>query len=380
MATTSVIPFTGIKRQYLSIRQEILDTIDRVYSSGQVLDGFHTTKFESAIAQMCGRQFAVAVNSGTQALVFAQMAMGIYDSKVLIPTQSFVATLNSVIMAGNTPRFVDIDANGLMDIHLPGVNSTLMKSNVQAIMYVNLYGNVLDYEKLRVATDFFNPETDIKIIEDAAQSLGASRNGRPSGSLGDISILSFDPTKNLPNYGSGGMVLTDDAIAFANLKDLRDNGKYLEHVSEGTNSKMSEADAACMLVKLKYFEEWQRRRTAIAEYYTEELKDIEYLTTPSADPGVIHAWHKYVIHTSDRDLLKARLAVRDIETKVHYDRPLPEYDVAFDHTNYAFDLFSVAREHARTALSLPIYPELTDSEVEYVAKTTRECIDSKNSS
>jgi dTDP-4-amino-4,6-dideoxygalactose transaminase len=365
--TGSKIPFFGLKRQYANIREEILGAIDRVYRSGQVLDGHETQYLEHSIAQQCGRQFAVAVNSGTQALIFAQQALNIHG-KVLIPTQSFIATLNSVILANNYPRFIDVDSNGLMDIDLPGFDS-FSDGSVHAVMYVNLYGNVIDYNKLKLVTDFFNPGNDVKIIEDAAQSFGASYQGIPSGKLGDVSVLSFDPTKNLPNYGSGGMILTDDAYTYANLKDLRDNGKYTDFTTAGTNSKISESDAACLLIKLKYFEEWQRRRTAIAEYYTEELKEHCEILGPNKD--VVHAWHKFVVKVRNRDYVKAKIEVEGIETKIHYETPLPEYESAFDYTNYAHDLYAGAREHSQTALSLPIYPELTDAEVEAVVKATR---------
>ena len=365
--TGSKIPFFGLKRQYVNIREEILDAIDRVYKSGQVLDGHETQYLEHSIAQQCGRQFAVAVNSGTQALIFAQQALNIHG-KVIIPTQSFAATLNSVILANNYPRFVDVDKSGLIDLEFPEFDN-FNDNEIRAVMYVNLYGNVVDYNKLKLITDFFSPGYEVKLIEDAAQSFGASYRGIPSGKLGDVSILSFDPTKNLPNYGSGGMILTDDAYTYANLKDLRDNGKYTDFTTAGTNSKISEADAACLLVKLRYFEEWQRRRTEIAEYYTQELQEYCDILGPSDD--VTHAWHKFVIKVHNRDYVKAKIEVEGIETKIHYETPLPEYESAFDYTNYAHDLYSGAREHGQTVLSLPIYPELTDSEVEAVVKATR---------
>ena len=361
------IPFFGLKRQYANIREEILDAIDRVYRSGQVLDGHETQYLEHHIAAMCGRQFAVAVNSGTQALIFAQQALNIHG-KVVIPTQSFVATLNSVILANNYPRFVDIDESGLIDLEFPEFDN-FNDNEIRAVMYVNLYGNVIDYNKLKLITDFFSPGHEVKIIEDAAQSFGAKFNDIPSGKLGDVSVLSFDPTKNLPNYGSGGMILTDDAYTYANLKDLRDNGKYTDFTTAGTNSKISESDAACLLVKLKYFEEWQRRRTTIAEYYTEQLKDIVDVLGPGE--GVTHAWHKFVFKTANRDFVKSYIEVQGIETRIHYETPLPEYESAFDYTNYAYDLYAGAREHSQSVLSLPIYPELTDAEVEVVANATK---------
>lgn len=362
------IPFLGVARQYADLRDEILDAADRAYRGGQVLDGPYTQMFERQIAGRTMRQYAVAVNSGTQALIFAQHALGIYGNqedqthgKIMIPGISFVATLNSVLMAGNTPVYCDVDHNALLDID--SIDYAL-DGNVDAIMYVNIFGNVLDYDRLSNVAKFFSK--DIKIIEDAAQSFGATYNGVPSGKLGDVSILSFDPTKNLNNYGSGGMLLTDDQATYQFALSLRDNGKIHNHDFAGTNSKMSEADCAQMLVKLKYFDTWQRRRQEIADYYIENLTDWVDVLLPNRD--VEHSWHKFVIRTEHRSQLQGYLASKNIETKVHYDIPLFEHAVGWDYINYAKDLMRGSTAHSKEALSLPIYPELTDYEVEHVVE------------
>jgi dTDP-4-amino-4,6-dideoxygalactose transaminase len=360
----SEIAFTGLQRQYKNLKSELLDATDRVLTSGQVLDGPYVNYFERQIARYCGRRYAIAVNSCTQALIFAQGALGI-DGKVLIPTQSFVATLNSVVMAGNEPVFCDVDESAIMDLEM--LNYGLSNQGIKGIMYVNLFGNIIDYDKFKVIVNFFNPNDEIKIIEDAAQSFGAKYKGRPSGSLGDVSVLSFDPTKNLPNYGSGGMILTDDEEIASICYNLRDNGKITNHVQPGTNSKMSEVDCAQMLIKFKYFEEWQRRRTEIADFYTEHLLSYVDPILPSKD--VEHAWHKYVIRLHDRSNLQTYLASNGIQTKVHYEVPLFEHELAYDYYNYARDVFRLGTTHSKEALSLPIYPEMTDAEVETVAET-----------
>ena len=311
------------------------------------------------MAARCHRQYAVAVNSGTQALIFAQEALGLRDAKVMIPGVSFVATLNSVLMAGNRPVYCDVDHNALLDIE--SIDYAL-DGNVDTIMYVNIFGNVLDYDKLLNVARFFND--DVKIIEDAAQSFGATYNGIPSGKLGDVSVLSFDPTKNLGNYGSGGMILTDDHDVYQFCLALRDNGKILNHDFAGTNCKMSEADCAQMLVKLKYFDTWQRRRAEIADYYADNLTDWVDVLLPNQ--GVEHAWHKFVLRTGNRSQMQGYLASKGIETKIHYAEPLFEHPVGWDYIDYARDLMRGSSAHSQEALSLPIYPELTDFEVEHV--------------
>jgi len=317
------------------------------------------------MAARCDRRYAVAVNSCSQGLVLAQQVLFTDPINILIPTISFVATVNSVILNGNTPVFCDTDDQALID--LDSLDYAIKGAGISCVMYVNLFGNTVDYDRFKLTTEFFND--DLMVIEDAAQSFGASYNGRPSGSLGDISVLSFDPTKNLPNYGSGGMVLTDDHRIYTMLQDLRDNGKLTDHEIAGTNSKMSEADCAQMLIKLSHFDCWQARRTEIAEYYSDNLP--EWITKPKTTKGTVHAWHKYVIKADDRSSLQLHLAMVGIESKVHYNQPLYEYPVGYQHINYAAELYREASAFCSECLSLPIYPEMTDSEVEYVVHSIK---------
>jgi dTDP-4-amino-4,6-dideoxygalactose transaminase len=362
----SKIPFFGLDRQYANLRDELLDVADRVWSSGQVLDGPYTEKFEQAIALRCERRFAVTVNSCSQGLIFAQMALGLNQTRILIPTVSFVATLNSVFMANNEPRFCDVDDRALLDFE--SLDYALKGTGVGGVMYVNIFGNCVDYNKLRLETSFFNEH--IPIIEDAAQSFGASRDHIPSGKMGDVSVLSFDPTKNLPAYGSGGMVLTDDADIYTRLMDIRNNGKASGFYSTGTNSKMSESECAQLIVKLKYFDGWQKRRTEIADFYTQELLD--WVDPILPDQETKSAWHKYVIRTPERNGIRQHLASFGIETRIHYETPLYEYPVAQDFVDYATEVFRVGHAHSVEALSLPIYPEMTDAEVEAVVEAIQD--------
>ena len=358
--SSAKIPFFGIDRQYATIREEILAVTDRVYSSGDVLGGAYTAEFESAMARRCHRRFAVSVNSATVGLTFALLSSISANSKILIPSLSYVATINSVLLAGHTPVFCDTDQNGLID--LESFDSALTGAGVDCIMYANLFGHTVDWDRFRLHTEFFN--SNITVIEDAAQSFGAQYKGLPSGSLGDVSVLSFDPTKNLNNYGSGGMVRTDDYQIYENLIDLRNNGKYSGHEMPGSNSRMSESDCAQMLVKLQYFNDWQDRRREIAEYYTAELRDFVDVVGPGDD--VESAWSKFVIRLSERHGLKDYLEHDGIESKFHYDRTLFELPVGYEYIDYARELFRESTAFSREAISLPIYPELQDSEVEHI--------------
>lgn len=360
----NLIPFFGVSRQYKNLREEILDITDRVYSTGKVLDGEYTKAFEAQIARRCNRGYALSVNSGTQALIFAQLAaMSKPPYSILIPTVSFVATINSVLMNNFTPVFCEVDFKGLIDL-----NSYEYKldRSVGAIMYVNLFGNCIDWDKFRIQTQFFNE--DLIIIEDAAQSFGAYYKDIPSGKMGDISVLSFDPTKNLNNYGSGGMILTDDFHLYETCRALRDNGKIM-HDRPGTNSKMSEADCAQMTVKLQYFDEWQRRREDIANYYIDNL--YQYCDILVPNEHVTHAWHKFVIRTHDRSAIQSRLSWHGIETKIHYDYALYDLEVGYQYIDQTVDQYTETSAFTRECLSLPIYPELTDAEVETIVEVIK---------
>ena len=364
------IPFFGVDRQYANIREEILTAIDQVYLSGKVLDGNKTKEFEQAIAVRTNREHAIAVNSCTQGLIFSLRSLRYFKkyrssaNKILIPAQSFIASVNAVVEANFEPIFCDVDAlSGLMNLSKIPIPS----NELSAIMHVNLFGNMIDYDKLKVLQAIFIKD-EIPIIEDAAQSFGASYKGQPSGSFGDVSCLSFDPTKNLSNYGSGGMILTDEEEIAIYCLNSRDNSKLDNHYGSGTNSKMSESDCAQMLVKLKYFDGWQERRREIANYYSSELNGL--VQTPCPDKHVKHAWSRYVIHTTERKRLMYALTSVGVETRIHYDPPLPlqSHRVRSDSCK---DMFEGAISFSDTCMSLPIYPELLDSEVETVVRTIK---------
>jgi len=364
-----MIPFFGVARQYANLREQILDTTDRVLTTGQMLDGPYVEEFEAAMARRCDRQFAIAVNSCTQALVMAlgPISRPAGDHNVLIPALGFAATVNSVVMTKSVPVFCDVDRNGLMD--LESMDSTMTSGGIRTIMYSNLFGNTVDYDRFQVISQFFN-NSDVVIIEDAAQSFGARYQGIPSGKLGHISALSFDPTKNLNNYGSGGMLLTDDHSLAMMFKRLRNNGRWGEYC--GTNSRMSESDCAQMLVKLQHFDAWQERRQEIAEYYLGELDGYVDLLPPNV--GVDHAWSKFVIRSSERQQILEALDDAGVETRIHYDVPLSELQLSRSYATVSPTDFCEAQAFSIECLSLPIYPELADSEVEVIVTTIQRCL------
>jgi dTDP-4-amino-4,6-dideoxygalactose transaminase len=356
------IAFTGIRKQYNNLRTEILDVTDTVLRSGSLMSGNYTYEFEDWLARRNHQPYAVTCHSGTQALeIIAEWwrtQLGIPDvPTVAVPTTTYPATLNAFIRAGWNLHIVDTDRYGVMDMDkLP--HST----DVQAICGVGLYG-----QSLHTLRNSIWPLTH-PIIEDGAQHWLSFDSNR----LGDCAI-SFDPTKNLANYGNGGAVITANTSLRDFARDWISNGKYTKHAEIGTNSKMSETDCAQMLVKTRYIDQWQQRRRTIAQHWMEMLKHKPWITCLIDSSNFDeHCFHKFVIHVDNRDIVQRNLALRGVETKVHYATPMHELP-AYQHYPCP-DLLSAGSSLARRCLSLPIYPELTDLEVEYVIDSVLDCV------
>jgi dTDP-4-amino-4,6-dideoxygalactose transaminase len=362
MTTTGLtIPFTGIRRQYNNLRTEILDATDTVLRSGVLMNGNYTYEFEDWLARRNHVPYAVTCHSGTQALeIIAEWYMlqaGRPEPTVAVPTLTYPATLNAFVRAGWNLHIVDTDRYGVMDL------ARLEHStNIQAICAVGLYGqSVADMTQSLWALTH-------PIIEDGAQHWLSNDCKR----IGDCAI-SFDPTKNLANYGNGGAVITANRELMEFARNWVSNGKHTKHAEPGTNSRMSEMDSAQMLIKTRHIDQWQQRRRTIAEHWMEMLKkhpDITCLIDHSNFDR--HCFHKFVIHVDNRDILQRNLELRGVETKVHYATPMHELP-AFQHYQGP-DLFSAGSSLARRCLSLPIYPELTDLEVEYVIDSVLDCV------
>jgi dTDP-3-amino-3,4,6-trideoxy-alpha-D-glucose transaminase len=356
------IPFTGIRKQYNNLRTEILDATDIVLRSGQLMSGNYTYEFEDWLARRNHQPYAVTCHSGTQALeIIAEWyrtQLGVPDiPTVAVPTMTYPATLNAFVRAGWNIHIVDTDQYGVMDLAKLEHNT-----DVQAICGVGLYGQSVA-NMTQTLWALTHP-----IIEDGAQHWLSNDCQR----VGDCAI-SFDPTKNLANYGNGGAVIT----ANAGLKDFAQNwisnGKHSRHAEIGTNSRMSEIDCAQMLVKTRYIDQWQQRRRTIAKHWMEMLKGKPWITCLIDDSNFDkHCFHKFVIHVDNRDILQRNLALRGVETKVHYPTPMHELP-AYQHYPCP-DLLSAGSSLARRCLSLPIYPELTDLEVEYVIDSVLDCV------
>lgn len=318
------------------------------------MNGPETQRFEHWLAEKNHAKYAITCHSGTQALEviaeYYKSVISINPPTVLIPSLTYVATANAFIRAGWNVHFIDTDSRGIIDINkIPDVS-------FQAIVLVGLYGaapphaNLLDMWKNRRLTDTL-------LIEDGAQHWLGNNCHR----IGTTAI-SFDPMKNLPCYGNGGAVITNDYNLTMFVKQWRQNGNTSS--TPGTNSRMSELDCALMLVKSQYIDNWQLRREKIAKYWIERLKgsSIRCLIDETNITG--HAFHKFVIEVDRRNHLQQELQSCKIETKIHYAHPLHEVGLFSQYDGPG--MLSCTSSLARRVLSLPIYPELTDGEVEYI--------------
>lgn len=360
------IPFTGLTRQYSTLREETLSTIDSVLSSGQLMNGQYTDQFEKWLAARNHVRYAVTCHSGTQALeIIAEFAAEYTRSyriqdpnpTALIPAMSYVATANAFVRAGWDVHFVDVDRYGIIDF--AQINHV---HNYQAVVPVGLYGAAIPKAGPAAAWQSKILSRDCVVVEDAAQHWLAGNHRR----IGLASAISFDPTKNLANYGNGGAVVTDDADVAAYAKSWRSNNQQGNHTaSTGSNSRMSEIDCATLLIKSQYLDEWQARRRSIAEYWVQRLQDSAAVSLIDHTNLDQHSFHKFVINVDNRDRLHDYLLAEErIETKVHYSKPLHELSRFHQYPGPGY--LSSASALCRRVLSLPIYPELTDSEVERI--------------
>jgi dTDP-4-amino-4,6-dideoxygalactose transaminase len=347
------IPFTGIRRQYVNLREEIMDITDAVLTTGQLMNGPRTMAFEDWLANKNHVKHAVTCHSGTQALELIaafhlQYGFGRVGPTVLIPAMTYIATANAWAKAGWNIHIVDTDGYGLIDPKK--VPRDLV---FHAVCTVGLYGAA--YNR------WFPNEGNYAMIEDGAQHWLANDCRRH----GAACAISFDPTKNFANYGNGGAVVTNDRQLSDFARDWQSNGRGGGDADHVTNSRMSEVDCAQMMIKARYLNDWQARRETIARYWMERFAGSSVRCLIDSTNVDKHCFHKFVIDIDNRDAVMNKLEAAGINTKIHYTRPLHE-EPRYVNTPGP-DMMSAASSLARRGLSLPIYPELTDAEVEFIA-------------
>lgn len=360
-----IVPFVDLRKQYLLHRAELDHAMQNTCEAGSFILGPEVSRFERNFADYLGVQEAVGLASGTDALRLAAGALGIAPGdEVLVPDNTFIATALAVLSLGAAPVPVDIDPSTyLLDLKDA---KTRLTSRTKAIIPVHLYGRCLDMD----AVTIFAKEHGLAVIEDACQAHGAMWKGKRAGTFGDAGCFSFYPSKNLGAFGDGGLIATNDPLLADRLRRVRNYGslKKNSHETPGENSRLDGIQAAVLNVKLPFLEEWNRARFRAACRYAELLEGIQGVRVPDFDRADIpgHVFHLFVIQCEKRDKLLAYLGEKGIQAGIHYPVPIHRHQ-AFSSLGWGKEKYSVAEELAEKILSLPIFPEITDDQLDYVA-------------
>jgi dTDP-4-amino-4,6-dideoxygalactose transaminase len=370
------VPFLDLTRQYAALREEIDRAVGRALESQRFILGPEVDQLEGELATLCGVRHGIGVASGTDALILALEAAGVRPGDAVVTSPfSFFATASSIARLGARPCFVDIEETTFnMD---PEAVAAGTPRDARAILPVHIFGQCSAVERIREAARL-SVGTELPIVEDAAQAIGATRHGRPAGSLGAAGCLSFYPTKNLGGAGDGGMVVTDDEAIARRVRSLRahgDAGRY-DHRDLGMNSRLDTIQAAILLVKAKRLREWNETRRVRAATYDRLLAGAGAgagtdLRLPVTAAGNQHTYHQYVIRSRRRDELARHLRDRGIGSAVYYPIPLHR-QACFASLGYREGAFPRAEAACREVLALPLYPEITEAEQESVAGAIRE--------
>ncbi len=361
-------PFLDLRAQFAEIREEVLAAVTRVLESQQFILGPEVAKFEEEIRDTIGCGHAIGCASGSDALLLALMALQIGPGdEVIVPAFTFVATAGAVARLQATPVFVDIDPR-TYNLE-PQELEAAITPRTRAIIPVHLFGLPADMEAILEVSRRHR----LAVIEDAAQAIGASYQGRPVGSLGLMGCFSFFPSKNLGAAGDGGLVTTNDATVADKLRLLRDHGsrrKY-EYELAGTNSRLDAIQAAILRIKLHHLSRWTQGRQKNARRYQEllaEFRLLDLIQPPTVPAGSKHAYNQYTIRTRRRDALQRYLADHGIPSAVYYPSPL-HLQPAFAGLGYQPGSLPESERACAEVLSLPIYPELPEKRLQTVVET-----------
>lgn len=366
------IPLVDLRWQHDEIADEVRAGMEEVMNATAFIQGPQVGDFERAFAQFCEVRHCVGVASGTDALEMAVRALGIGPGdEVIVPANSFIASALGVIRAGAEVRLVDCDP----DTYLIDVEAVAraMSPSVKAVMPVHLFGQVAPVDRLSAAVD-------VPLIEDGAQSQGATRHGRPSGSMGRVGATSFYPGKNIGAYGDAGAVLTDDddlAQLVRNLGNWGSPQKY-HHPVVGFNSRLDTMQAVVLKAKLGRLAEWNKMRAAAAERYHELLTDAGRLRPPVVLEGNEHVWHLYVVRVPDRERVVASLQSEGIGVGVHYPIPM-HLQGALEFLGHREGDFPHTESAAREMISLPMFPGITPEQQEQVITALHRALDTGSS-
>lgn len=371
------VPFLDLKAQYLSIKEEINPAIQNVLDNTSFILGKAVADFESEFAKAHNVKYCIGTSSGTDGNHMALWALGIKpEDEVIIPANTFIATAWGVTLCGAVPVFVDCDPDSYnID---PSKVEAAITDKTKAIVAVHLYGQPADMDILQDIAKKYN----IMLVEDCAQAHLSEYKGKKIGGLSIASSFSFYPGKNLGAYGEAGAVLTDDEELYNKFKMLREHGQSQKYYHEtfGHNYRMEGIQGAVLGVKMKYLDKWTDGRRLAASYYREALSDVTEIVLPKEMDYSKHVYHLFVIKVKNpvkekrselRNKLQQYLGEKGIGTGLHYAIPLHQQN-CFKHLGYKYGDFPVTEDLAETGLSLPMFPELTEQQIKYVADSIEE--------
>jgi len=363
------VPYFDLEAQYRTLRDDILAALDRVCQNAAFILGDEVVKFEDEFAAFCEAKHCVALNTGTSALHLALLAVGAQPGDEVITTPStFVATTEAISYTGAKPVFVDIDpTTANLD---PQLVELALTSRTKAIMPVHLYGRPADLDAILKIAESRN----LAVVEDACQAHGARFRGKRIGSLGHVAAFSFYPGKNLGAYGEGGALTTNDDRLADLARLLRNHGETSRyfHDSIGYNYRMDGFQGAVLRVKLKYLDKWTARRVEIARIYQKLLAGAR-LTMPQDDPHGESVYHLFVVYVENRDGVRAALEECGVQTAIHYPRPV-HLQKAYEWLGHRPGSFPHTERACNQALSLPLFPEMTNEQAEYTAQALAQIV------
>jgi len=368
-----LLPLVDLNAQYRSIAHEILPAVTNVFESAAFIMGPDLDAFEMEFANFVGTQYCVGVESGTAALKVALQAIGVGPGdEVIIPANTYIACAFAVSQVGAIPIMVDIDDAYHMDVD--SIEAAIT-SKTKAIMPVHLYGQAVDIDRILALAK----TNGIKVIEDVSQAHGAMHRGKRAGSFGDVAAFSFYPSKNLGAYGDGGAIVTNDPEIADRVRLLRDFGqrKKYEHWIIGDNCRLDTVQAAVLRVKLRHLDAWNVQRQRAARLYDERIREIG-LQPPIGTNRDGHVYHLYVVALPERDRVIASLAEKNIETGVHYPIPI-HLQPAYEHLGIERGRFPKTEAAASVILSLPMFPEITEQQIDRVTNALQAHVDAISS-
>ncbi|AWO01183.1 erythromycin biosynthesis sensory transduction protein eryC1 [Chitinophaga alhagiae] len=361
MNTIRKVPFVDLKSQYISIKDEIDKAIYNVISETAFIGGKYVKNFEEAFKSLYGVKHCIGVGNGTDSLYIIMKMLGIREGdEVITSAYSWISSSETISQTGAKPVFVDID-------EFYTINANMIEAKItprtKAIIPVHIHGQVCDMSKLKAICD----KHKLFLIEDCAQSHFSQYGAQRVGTIGIAASFSFYPGKNLGAYGDAGCILTNDDNIASAFRMYANHGALVKHAHkiEGINSRLDALQASILTAKLPYILGWTASRQKNAGIYTSLLQSVEDIELPAVRVNTSHTFHLYVIKTSRRDELKAYLGEKGIETAVHYPTALPNLE-CYRHLDLKQDDYPVATGNQQMLLSLPMYPELTQDDIEYV--------------